>query len=98
MASGAAKVKSKIPVIAGTKPSVKNAQLLISTGIPSLDHIIGLLTCIIFSPQSNYIFKNSFFGFFPGGGLPIGSIFIIGMYLNKFPYISDIHMHISISM
>lgn len=33
---------SRIPFIPGTKPSIKNSQLLVSTGIPSLDHIIGL--------------------------------------------------------
>ena len=32
---------SRIPFIPGTKPSIKNSQLLISSGIPSLDHIIG---------------------------------------------------------
>ncbi|XP_033354470.1 elongator complex protein 4 [Bombus vosnesenskii] len=32
---------SRIPFIPGTKPSIKNSQLLVSTGIPSLDHIIG---------------------------------------------------------
>ncbi|XP_076767165.1 elongator complex protein 4 [Xylocopa sonorina] len=32
---------SRIPFIPGTKPSVKNSQLLVSTGIPSLDHILG---------------------------------------------------------
>lgn len=41
MASSAAKTKTKFPTIPGTKPSVKNAQLLISTGIPALDNIIG---------------------------------------------------------
>lgn len=35
------KSKSRIPYIPGTKPSIKNAQLLVSTGIPSLDHILG---------------------------------------------------------
>ncbi|KAK0159586.1 hypothetical protein PV327_010682 [Microctonus hyperodae] len=32
---------TKVPYIPGTKPSIKNAQLLISTGITSLDSIIG---------------------------------------------------------
>ncbi|XP_034946631.1 elongator complex protein 4 [Chelonus insularis] len=33
--------KNKLKSIPGTKPSLKNAQLLISTGIPSLDNLIG---------------------------------------------------------
>ncbi|XP_054015423.1 elongator complex protein 4 isoform X1 [Hylaeus anthracinus] len=43
---------TRFPFIPGTKPSIKNSQLLISTGIHSLDHVIG-------------------------GGLPIGSLFVI---------------------
>ncbi|CAG5116222.1 unnamed protein product [Candidula unifasciata] len=35
------KARVKIGQILGTKPSLYNNQLLISTGIPSLDHVIG---------------------------------------------------------
>ncbi|XP_048242263.1 elongator complex protein 4-like [Haliotis rufescens] len=35
------KTRVKIPQISGTKPSLLNSQLLISTGVPSLDNVIG---------------------------------------------------------
>lgn len=41
MALNIPKGSTRVPFIPGTKPSIKNAQLLISTGVPSLDHVIG---------------------------------------------------------
>ncbi|XP_015522053.1 elongator complex protein 4 isoform X1 [Neodiprion lecontei] len=41
MTSSIQLAKSKIPFVPGTKPSIQNAQLLVSTGVPSLDHVIG---------------------------------------------------------
>ncbi|OCT81890.1 hypothetical protein XELAEV_18024397mg [Xenopus laevis] len=35
------KVRGKFPALPGTRPSVHNGQLLVSTGVPSLDHILG---------------------------------------------------------
>lgn len=32
---------SRVPFILGTKPSIQNAQLLISSGVPSFDHLTG---------------------------------------------------------
>lgn len=48
MALDGSKSKSRIPYIPGTKPSIKNSQLLVSTGIPSLDHTIGRYALIEF--------------------------------------------------
>lgn len=47
------KVKTKFPTIPGTKPSIRNAQLLISTGILPLDNIIGSCTYFV-SLRDNY--------------------------------------------
>ncbi|XP_073432404.1 elongator complex protein 4 isoform X4 [Dendrobates tinctorius] len=35
------KVRGKLPAIRGTRPSVHNGQLLVSTGVPALDHVLG---------------------------------------------------------
>lgn len=41
MAQNIPKGSTRIPFIPGTKPSIRNAQLVVSTGIPFLDHVIG---------------------------------------------------------
>ncbi|XP_073514183.1 elongator complex protein 4 isoform X1 [Phyllobates terribilis] len=35
------KVRGKLPAIRGTRPSVHNGQLLVSTGVPAMDHVLG---------------------------------------------------------
>nr|CAD7447103.1 unnamed protein product [Timema bartmani] len=59
------KVKSKVPSIPGSKLSIHNAQLLISSGVPSLDYIIG---------KHNYIILRIVH---ISGGLAVGTITLI---------------------
>lgn len=35
------KGRNRIPYIQGTRQSVQNAQILASSGVPSLDHVLG---------------------------------------------------------
>jgi len=35
------KTKSKVPFIPGSRLSIQNAQLLVSSGVPSFDYVIG---------------------------------------------------------
>jgi hypothetical protein len=35
------KTKSKVPYIRGSRLSIQNAQLLVSSGVPSFDYVIG---------------------------------------------------------
>lgn len=82
MTSSVQLAKSKIPSIPGTKPSIQNAQLLISTGVPSLDHVIGLYHLLLFEvslrisllPKISYVYRVNF----TGGGLPVGTIILVG--------------------
>lgn len=49
---------TRFPFIPGTKPSIKNSQLLISTGIPSLDHLIGLKNLFYFTKIKKKYFRS----------------------------------------
>uniref|UniRef100_A0A3Q3E5C9 Uncharacterized protein n=1 Tax=Labrus bergylta TaxID=56723 RepID=A0A3Q3E5C9_9LABR len=42
------KTRSKLISIAGTRPSVQNGQLLVSTGVTSLDYLLGQSYCLHF--------------------------------------------------
>jgi hypothetical protein len=70
------KTKSRVPYIPGSRPSIQNAQLLVSSGVPSFDHAIGndfyhsishcIILCIL--SESNYpnllIFSSIFAVFY----------------------------------
>lgn len=42
---------SRLVSIAGTRPSVRNGQLLVSTGLPALDQLLGRLRTEIWAQQ-----------------------------------------------
>lgn len=55
------KTKSKVPYIPGSRLSIQNAQLLVSSGVPSFDHVIGnvwtrhvrqIFSCLFFKISS----------------------------------------------
>ncbi|XP_075044136.1 elongator complex protein 4 isoform X2 [Mixophyes fleayi] len=61
------KVRGKLPAIRGTRPSVHNGQLLVSSGVSALDHILGgglavgtllLIEEDEYSTYSNVLLKN----------------------------------------
>lgn len=68
--------KSAVQIV-GTKISAVNSSLHVSTGVGSLDDVIGndgLGRC---SSSSPYMF-NLLFSVHIGGGLPLGSLCLIG--------------------
>ncbi|XP_063800522.1 elongator complex protein 4 isoform X2 [Pseudophryne corroboree] len=61
------KVRGKLPAIRGTRPSVHNGQLLVSSGVSALDHILGgglavgtllLIEEDAYSTYSNVLLRN----------------------------------------
>lgn len=50
-ASGADSGCSRLVSIAGTRPSVRNGQLLVSTGLPALDQLLGRFRTEIWAQQ-----------------------------------------------
>jgi hypothetical protein len=62
------KTKSKVPYIPGSRPSIQNAQLLISSGVPSFDYVMGndfiiayLVLCLLCKKQPFGIIDRFFF-------------------------------------
>lgn len=55
------KMKSKVPNIPGSRLSVQNAQLLVSSGVPSFDNVIGnvlVMACPTNITLCHFIFYN----------------------------------------
>lgn len=50
-ASGTDSGCSRLVSIAGTRPSVRNGQLLVSTGLPALDQLLGRFRTEIWAQQ-----------------------------------------------
>ena len=62
----------------GTKPSLHNSQLLISSGTPSLDALLGNHSCVI---HACALIRQRLCS---TGGLAIGSVLLVGeLYCNK---------------
>lgn len=54
-ASGTDSGCSRLVSIAGTRPSVRNGQLLVSTGLPALDQLLGRFRTEIWAQQREYL-------------------------------------------
>ncbi|XP_069824488.1 elongator complex protein 4 isoform X2 [Dendropsophus ebraccatus] len=67
------KVRGKLPAIRGTRPSVHNGQLLVSTGVPSLDHILGgglaVGTLLLIEEDTYSTYSNLLLKYFLGEGI-----------------------------
>ena len=85
------RVSSKPSHPIGTRPSLHNAQLLVSSGVPSLDFLLGKgSTHVVVSlswmhavygvPSNNRIVHMHTVG----GGLAVGTVLLIGMLFIAF--------------
>lgn len=61
-ASGSDSGYSRLVSIAGTRPSVRNGQLLVSTGLPALDQLLGRFRTEIWAQQRGNLGRG------PAGG------------------------------
>ncbi|XP_040265450.1 elongator complex protein 4 isoform X2 [Bufo bufo] len=70
------KVRGKLPAISGTRPSVHNGQLLVSTGVPSLDHILGgglaVGTLLLIEEDTYSTYSNLLLKYFLAEGIICG--------------------------
>ncbi|KAM3919991.1 elongator complex protein 4 isoform 2-T2 [Leptodactylus fuscus] len=70
------KVRGKLPALRGTRPSVHNGQLLVSTGVPSLDHILGgglaVGTLLLIEEDTYSTYSNLLLKYFLAEGIVSG--------------------------
>ncbi|KAM5138797.1 elongator complex protein 4 isoform 2-T2 [Mantella aurantiaca] len=70
------KARGKLPALRGTRPSVHNGQLLISTGVPSLDHILGgglaVGTLLVIEEDTYNTYSNLLLKYFMAEGVVSG--------------------------
>ncbi|XP_072277962.1 elongator complex protein 4 [Pyxicephalus adspersus] len=70
------KARGKLPGIRGTRPSVHNGQLLVSTGVPSLDHILGgglaVGTLLVIEEDTYSTYSNLLLKYFVAEGVVSG--------------------------
>uniref|UniRef100_A0A8D0GGN9 Elongator complex protein 4 n=1 Tax=Sphenodon punctatus TaxID=8508 RepID=A0A8D0GGN9_SPHPU len=69
-------VSGRLAAIAGTKPSVRHGQLLISSGLPSLDCVLGgglaVGTLLLIEEDKYNIYSNLLFKYFLAEGIVCG--------------------------
>ncbi|XP_018423313.1 PREDICTED: elongator complex protein 4 isoform X2 [Nanorana parkeri] len=70
------KTRAKLPAIRGTRPSVHNGQLLISSGVPSMDHILGgglaVGTLLLIEEDTYSTYSNLLLKYFVAEGVVSG--------------------------
>ena len=72
------RVSSKPSHPLGTRPSLHNAQLLVSSGVPSLDVLLGKGSSHVGAPPLLFMYCMIHI-LITGGGLAVGSVLLIGM-------------------
>uniref|UniRef100_A0A4W2E2Y0 Elongator complex protein 4 n=1 Tax=Bos indicus x Bos taurus TaxID=30522 RepID=A0A4W2E2Y0_BOBOX len=80
-ASGADSGCSRLVSIAGTRPSVRNGQLLVSTGLPALDQLLGgglaVGTVLLIEEDKYNIYSPLLFKYFLAEGIVSGHALLV---------------------
>ncbi|XP_040351469.1 elongator complex protein 4 isoform X1 [Herpailurus yagouaroundi] len=80
-ASGSDSSYSRLVSIAGTRPSVRNGQLLVSTGLPALDQLLGgglaVGTVLLIEEDKYNIYSSLLFKYFLAEGIINGHTLLV---------------------